>query len=419
MKTKNKRNYLREDGITLIALVVTIVVLLILAGVSINALFGNNGIIEKAKEAQNAMDKATENDREEIGKLTNWLDNQINGTTGGTTGGDDTSTTQKISTLVGTVVDKNTKAEDAYGNKITIPSGFKILVDSTTGYTKDNIDVTKGIVVEDENGNQFVWVPVGTIKNAEKTQTITLGRYSNFVKTNNVYTPIQSAENYATATSVNNFTEYTPENHNKKFNITIAKNIGEFCNKAIESGGYYIGRYEARTGVERTSSSTTLTPVTSKADDYVYKYATQLQASERCQSMYTNKPFDSDLINGYAWDTAIIFIQEFGGDILEKGYSYFGDNGGATYSNAVPVNSSIASKGTSGSNYTGTRDVMCNIYDMASNSMEYSTEATWDDDNPYTARGGNSADQYNSVYCAGRRNMGSRIGTAFRPILYM
>ena len=168
MKTKNKRNNLGEKGITLIALVVTIVVLLILAGVSINALFGNNGIIEKAQEAQNAMDKATENDREEIGKLTNWLDNQINGTTGGTTGGDDTSTTQKISTLVGTVVDKNTKAEDIYGNKITIPSGFKILVDSTTGYTKDNIDVTKGIVVEDENRNQFVWVPVGTIKNAEK-----------------------------------------------------------------------------------------------------------------------------------------------------------------------------------------------------------------------------------------------------------
>ena len=379
-----------------------------------NALFGNSGIIEKAKEAQSKMDKATENDREEIGKLTNWLDNQVNGTTG-----DDNNTTSKVSTLIEKTVDKNTKAEDRYGNKITIPSGFKILVDSTTGYTKDDIDVTKGIVVEDENGNQFVWVPVGTIKNAEKTQTITLGRYSNFEKTDNVYTPTQSAENYATATSVNNFTEYTPENHNKKFNIAIAKNIGEFCNKAIESGGYYIGRYEARTEVERTSSTTTLAPVTSKANDYVYKYVTQLQASERCQSMYTNKSFDSDLINGYAWDTAIIFIQEFGGDILEKGYSYFGHNGGAIYSNAVPVNSSIASKGTSGSNYTGTRDVMCNIYDMASNSMEYSTEATYDDDNPYTARGGNSADQYNSVYCAGRRSMGNYMELAFRPILYM
>ena len=72
----------RERGITLIALVVTIVVLLILAGVSINALFGNSGIIEKAKEAQNKMDKATENDQNE---LTNWIDNQINKNNEGTT----------------------------------------------------------------------------------------------------------------------------------------------------------------------------------------------------------------------------------------------------------------------------------------------------------------------------------------------
>ena len=53
MKTKNKRNYLKQNGITLIALVVTIVVLLILAGVSINAIFGQDGIIQKAKDSQN------------------------------------------------------------------------------------------------------------------------------------------------------------------------------------------------------------------------------------------------------------------------------------------------------------------------------------------------------------------------------
>ena len=47
------------NGITLIALVVTIVVLLILAGVSINAVFGQDGIIQKAKDAQNRMDEAT------------------------------------------------------------------------------------------------------------------------------------------------------------------------------------------------------------------------------------------------------------------------------------------------------------------------------------------------------------------------
>ena len=116
MKTKNKRNYLKEKGITLIALVVTIVVLLILAGVSINAIFSENGIIKRAQDAQNKMDQAAENDQKGINELGNWLDSKINGNSGGnttggnTTGGDaNPSTTPKISTLVGTVVDKNTK----------------------------------------------------------------------------------------------------------------------------------------------------------------------------------------------------------------------------------------------------------------------------------------------------------------------
>ena len=88
MKLNMKKNYSKQNGITLIALVVTIVVLLILAGVSVNALFGNSGIIEKAKEAQNAMNMAKENDEKGINELTNWLENQVNGTTGGSiTGG--------------------------------------------------------------------------------------------------------------------------------------------------------------------------------------------------------------------------------------------------------------------------------------------------------------------------------------------
>ena len=81
-KKSARRNYSNQTGITLIALVVTIVVLLILAGVSVNALFGNSGIIEKAKEAQNAMDKAAENDQKQIGELTDWIDNQVNETIG-------------------------------------------------------------------------------------------------------------------------------------------------------------------------------------------------------------------------------------------------------------------------------------------------------------------------------------------------
>ena len=79
LKTNNKRE---EKGITLIALVVTIVVLLILAGVSINALFGQDGIIQKAKDAQNKMDQATQNDLDSINGLNEWIDGKINGTTG-------------------------------------------------------------------------------------------------------------------------------------------------------------------------------------------------------------------------------------------------------------------------------------------------------------------------------------------------
>ena len=415
MKLENKRGYLGEKGITLIALVVTIVVLLILAGVSVNALFGNSGIIEKAKEAQNAMDKAKENDEKGINELTNWLDNQVNGTTGGgTTGGDDNpSTTPKVSTLVGTVVDKNTKAQDAYGNKITIPSGFKILVDSTTGYTKNNIDVTKGIVVEDENGNQFVWIPVGKIytdiaKTEASAKTITLGRYSNFVKTNNSYTVEQDASICETEVKINGYySEDTAANHNPAYKNLIAKDIEKFCTKVLESGGYYIGRYEARTATERNTSSATLTPVTLKANDYVYNWVRQPQASERCQSMYTNKPFESDLINSYAWDTAIVFIQEF-------------EN--STYSQTLGKAKDVkfSNKGLSILDATGLVDKQCNIYDMAGNCYEWSTETYSNSITHCIKRGGFCFKTYSCTSGRGQDHTSAKYEDySFRPVLYM
>lgn len=52
----------KERGITLVALVVTIVVLLILAGVSISLVLSKNGIVNKAKEAKNATANALTND---------------------------------------------------------------------------------------------------------------------------------------------------------------------------------------------------------------------------------------------------------------------------------------------------------------------------------------------------------------------
>ena len=425
MKTKNKRNYSRENGITLIALVVTIVVLLILAGVSVNALFGNSGIIEKAKEAQNAMTKAKENDEKQIGELTNWLDNQVNGTTGGTTGGDDTSTTPKISTLVGKVVDKNTKAEDAYGNKITIPKGFKVLAHGTEDgsatytYSGDNIPaVQDGIVIENgTDKNQFVWVPVGTIKNKNNTtNTITLGRYSDFTMTNGAVASgqpaqVASVENCTKVVTINEKDQElsTSREGNSATDSTAqnatARNLSEFISTTLANGGYYIARFEA---------SGTASKVESKYDQTVLTNITQSNAAKLAREMYgevkenNELVYASDLVNSYAWDTAIIFIQTYGTGTDANNYS--GQNKSTLFANTGINN-----------------DKYCNIWDMSGNAdewtTEYSTFSYRSDFIPCVTRGG--------VYLTGKgvtigctssrgdnKTTYSSSSTGLRPLLY-
>jgi type II secretory pathway pseudopilin PulG len=403
MKIKNKRNYLKEKGITLIALVVTIVVLLILAGVSVNALFGNSGIIEKAKEAQNAMDKAKENDKKGINELTNWLDNQVNGTTGGnetggnTTGGDDNpSTMPKISRLIGTVVDKNTKAEDAYGNKITIPKGFKILPHGTTAgsatytYSGDNIPaVQDGIVIENgTDGNQFVWVPVGTINNKTAdsrgtTSTITLGRYSDFTMTNGAVAsgqPIQvaSVKNCTQKVTIeNDYQELSTSREGNSAKDSTAKNatardLKTFIETSLANGGYYIARYEA-------SKNTMTNKIESQYDKTVLTSITQPEAATLAREMYgeikenNELVYASDLVNSYAWDTAIIFIQTYGTGTDANHYS--GQNKSTLFANTGINN-----------------DKYCNICDMSGNADEWTTEYSTYSNNRYfypcVSRGG-------------------------------
>ena len=62
-----------EKGITLVALVVTIIVLLILAGVAISFTLGEDGIFKKAKDAADRMQNAASNEKIQIGELTNEI----------------------------------------------------------------------------------------------------------------------------------------------------------------------------------------------------------------------------------------------------------------------------------------------------------------------------------------------------------
>ncbi len=422
-KKSARRNHSNQTGITLIALVVTIVVLLILAGVSLNAIFSENGIIKRAQDAQNKMDQATQNDLDSINELNNWIDGKINGSSGGnTTGGNDNpSTTTKISTLVGTVVDKNTKAEDAYGNKITIPKGFKVVAHGTAAgsatytYSGDNVPaVQDGIVIENgTDGNQFVWVPVGTIKNKNNTtNTITLGRYEFDSDTGALtsITPAQvaSVENCTQTVTINgNFQELsTSRISSSSSENTTARNLAEFISTTLANGGYYIARYEASGTTEK---------ITSKYNQEVLGNITQLNAAKLAREMYgevkenNELVYASDLVNSYAWDTAIIFIQ--------------------TYSGKTDYASHNESETTGKFTATGkNNDKYCNIWDMSGNAGEWTTEYSTGSGNSgfnpcvyrggyyYTGGGracGYTSDRYNLDTTYSDSNYG------LRPLLYV
>ena len=380
-KKSARRNYSNQAGITLIALVVTIVVLLILAGVTINAVFSDRGIIKKAQDAQNKANESVQKDMEQINALENWL----NENTG------EGNKEVNITTLVGKeAVTKNTKAVDTYGNKITIPKGFKVLAHGTEAgsatytYSGDNIPaVQDGIVIEDTQtgtaGNQFVWVPVGTIKNKSgdskgATSTITLGRYSDFTAKNGVYTPAQvaSVENCTQEVTINTYYKElsTSRISSSSSENTTARDLKTFIETSLANGGYYIARFEA---------SGTASKITSKYNQTLLTKITQPNAAKAAREMYGEVKendeliYASDLVNSYAWDTAIIFIQ--------------------TYSTETDASSYASqNKSTSFANTGKSNDKYCNIFDMSGNAdewtTEYSTYSTSSNFYPCVHRGG-------------------------------
>ena len=297
------------------------------------------------------------------------------------------------------IFEKNTVLLDEYGNRVKVPTGFKIAEDSA-------INVTDGVVIEDVNagdnntkGSQFVWVPVGDVatdSNGNKT-TIKLGRY-NFDQI--TAEPSAYSGNYTEKMSGENV-----------YNNATAKNINDFLNKTQNTHGYYIGRYEAgdayateipRTGENNVSSSSN--PLTCKKGIYPYNYINQIEAAKLAANMYNNTNFESDLINSYAWDTAINFIQTFSEDKF--------------YALCIAYQNTLAKCGeaTNGVN----NDVKCNIYDMGGNMSEWSTETGVESIIPCVDRGGCYANKtYNTSFRGGTYTYMTNETLSFRPILYL
>ena len=392
-------NRKQDKGITLVALVITIIILLILATISIQALT-NTGLFAKAQEAKEKSQNAEENQAKTLNEYEDELNKYISG--------DVKTPVKKVSDNIGSVLSTtdNTELQDIYGNKIVVPAGFKIVSNSDTN---NATTVDKGIVIEDatvdSEGNttatsvsQFVWIPVGkiytdTAKTEANAKTIELGRYE-FDSNGN-----KSAYSGSCVEEDKGDTNTTLKNKGN----TIAKNITNFKNSVAANGGYYIGRYEARTTVKRTAAGNALTQITEKGTDQVYNYVTQLQSAQLAQNMYNNNKFTSDLMNSYAWDTATLFLQKCGTN--------------TAYSRKNSVNTTLSQTGT---NIQSTKDVQCNVYDMASNVREWTTETSDDSGHPCVARGGGYDFSYACTSFRGYNGTSSSYDSlGFRPLLFL
>lgn len=378
-------NINKNKGITLIALVITVIVLLILAGVSIAMLTGENGILNQAKKAKEETERSGEKENDILERYEQYI-------VGRTNGGTLITVTGKENT--------NTIVYDSLGNKVVVPSGFKIVNPG------DNVE--DGIIIEDTKyrntkGSQFVWIPVGKIKTKEGEKEIVLDRYTfdedgnpTSQGNNKIEHKVQGVET----------TYYYQEIVNTSYSNIGAKNINDFLSITKEQGGFYVGRFEARTIEKRKNKEDELKQMTLKQDDFVYNYVTQVQSATLSQTMYEeNENFSSDLINSYAWDTLIIFIQQC--------------SDSKKYSQQCSLNNELAEKGT---NNKEIQDKICNVFDLSSNCYEFTTESHM----PYSpgvSRGG-----YYTVGNNGKDSTSTRHSHAqsasyadisFRPILYL
>ena len=349
----------KNKGITLVALVVTIVVLLILAGVSINLVLGNNGIIAKAKDAETKSAEASENDLKGMNALVSEMEGALagNGSNGSGSGNGNTGSGNNF-------VTKNTEVTYPDG-KVWIPEGFRISTDSAS-------TVQGGVVIEDKDLNQFVWVPVATLADYKRMA------YSYNVATEETDTATNSIKIEYSSSDSNYFTEALPED--EKTSVERYK-------------GFYIGRYEAgdkeNTEAKTLRSSNDVTKtVTIKANQAPYNYVTRTQAVSLAEGFSTKQGYKAKtkLVSSYAWDTTIAFLQKVNSDYGERSEGNYREIA-FSYTDITGA-SQTKSSSSSVLIPTGQTTPVCNIYDMGGNVWEWTTETSSFPGYPYAVRGG-------------------------------
>ena len=420
---------MKNKGVTLIALAVTIVVMLILAGVTISVLNGENGIVKQAQKAKeeskikelkekvriDIAGKRVENINGELRVsvlkeiLDKYFDNvpvetQITSETELKAKEEYGKYEMKISDIdVGEITYETsyTIFKDVNGEQVPIPEGYIVSENSD-----ENI-VNKGLVVSDSRGNEYVWISCTVDSSSNKLQYKRTEWGVEKDGTDNS----RAIKDELTLKDID--VTYSKTDTDNGINEEISKEIVAQINAEKESikkyGGYYIGRYE----VGKDNKTAVI-----KAEQEPYVNIKWSKAYELAKGIGGGEGATTYLCSSYSWDTAINFIQNTTG----KNYatSIIGFNGNWKSQEVKDSSGKVIKPvNTAQRLNTGLTTALCNIYDMGGNVGEFTTELNPGTSETVVLRGGH----HNSYLPAGYRwdrNSGSAFSNyGFRATLFL
>ena len=450
MNKKQEKN--TSKGITLIALVITIIVMLILVAVTIQIAV-NGGLFEYAGRAtgdtKNAIDEENNlaTGRVEVdGKVYESIEDYI-------AGKEAVLDYDKTKTNSDGTLKSNAKYESD-GKTAIIPKSFKIIEDMEG---KKSIDA--GLVIQDSEGNEFVWVPVAVEGSTDAEKE------ANFEK---IRKDGYRGGSLQTLVSSKYVTEPFASGYSDKKGTEETKDYQEMRTSVIKNGGFYIGRYEA--GVEgdtpRTNNASGTSTMVVQRDKFPYNdvgWGSSMSNFEDNVIRKTNNSGNPDedrgkgalylskhmyegkdvgviptLCYGIQWDATLAFIgnEKYNKDSTSKGNcanstwtinretAKSSSDYGETWKPISEETDKTKTK-TAGERIlltTGASEDFKtkNIYDLAGNIMEWTNEVV--DDTAIFYRGGStlhSGDQdptssrnyYETNVCSGT--------LGFRPTLYI
>ena len=420
---------MKNKGVTLIALAVTIVVMLILAGVTISVLNGENGIVKQAQKAKeeskikelkekvriDIAGKRVENINGELRVsvlkeiLDKYFDNvpvetQITSETKLKAKEEYGKYEMKISDIdVGEITYETsyTIFKDVNGEQVPIPEGYIVSENSD-----ENI-VNKGLVISDSRGNEYVWISCTVDSSSNKLQYKRTEWGVEKDGTDNS----RAIKDELTLKDID--VTYSKTDTDNGINEEISKEIVAQINAEKESikkyGGYYIGRYE----VGKDNKTAVI-----KAEQEPYVNIKWSKAYELAKGIGGGEGATTYLCSSYSWDTAINFIQNTTG----KNYatSIIGFNGNWKSQEVKDSSGKVIKPvNTAQRLNTGLTTALCNIYDMGGNVGEFTTELNPGTSEPVVLRGGTYSNYSPAGYRWDSNSGGAYSVYGFRATLFL